>query len=57
MLVDEFDAPITNAMFCISDEDELKGIVKLRDNILGNLIKLEDGKVMSNLHCSPVLLI
>lgn len=42
LLVDEYKVPVTNSVFDVT-EDELKDIAKLRDIILGNMIKLENG--------------
>lgn len=37
-LIDEFDAPVTNAMFDTTPV-ELRKIISLRDQILGNVLK------------------
>lgn len=39
ILIDEFDAPPTNAMFSVGTSNELLEIIKLRDVILGNVLK------------------
>ena len=43
LLVDEYDAPVTNSMLSVTDAAELKDITTLRDTILGNVIKLKEG--------------